>query len=82
MRGLTIPYLYSFVLFHRIQLQDPDEDDDENLCSIVVSLMRIDRKRTPANERPPIGFAIYKVTIKLPPVLCKTNIFCIFFRGL
>lgn len=45
----------------RIQLQDPDEDDDEDRCSIVVSLMRIDRKRTPANERPPIGFAIYKV---------------------
>jgi len=45
----------------RVQLQDPDEDDDEDRCSIVVSLMRIDRKRTPANERPPIGFAIYKV---------------------
>ena len=27
--------------------------------------MRIDRKRTPANERPPIGFAIYKVTMKM-----------------
>ncbi|CAH3140847.1 unnamed protein product [Porites lobata] len=45
----------------RIQLQDPDEDDDEDRCSIVVSLMRIDRKRTPATEKPPIGFAIYKV---------------------
>lgn len=56
---------YSFILFNRIQLQDPDEDDDEDRCSIVVSLMRIDRKRTPANERPPIGFAIYKVTMKL-----------------
>ncbi|XP_068730617.1 calpain-B-like isoform X1 [Montipora capricornis] len=45
----------------RIHLQDPDEDDDEDHCSIVVSLMRIDRKRTPANDKPPIGFAIYKV---------------------
>ena len=50
-----------FVLLNRIQLQDPDEDDDEDCCSIVVSLMRIDRKRTPATEKPPIGFAIYKV---------------------
>ena len=50
-----------FVLSNRIQLQDPDEDDDEDRCSIVVSLMRIDRKRTPATENPPIGFAIYKV---------------------
>lgn len=45
----------------RIHLEDPDEDDDDDLCSMVASLMRIDRKRTPANERPPIGFAIYKV---------------------
>ncbi|KAL9953560.1 hypothetical protein ACROYT_G040996 [Oculina patagonica] len=45
----------------RIELQDPDEDDDEDRCSIVGSLMRIDRKRTPANDRPPIGFAIYKI---------------------
>lgn len=45
----------------RIHLEDPDEDDDDDLCSLVASLMRIDRKRTPANERPPIGFAIYKV---------------------
>ena len=51
-----------FVLLNRIQLQDPDEDDDEDRCSIVVSLIRIDRKRTPATEKPPIGFAIYKVT--------------------
>ena len=50
-----------FALLNRIQLQDPDEDDDEDRCSIVVSLMRIDRKRTPATEKPPIGFAIYKV---------------------
>ena len=53
------------ILFRRIKLQDPDEDDDEDRCSILVSLMRINRKRTPANELPPIGFAIYKV-IKLP----------------
>lgn len=51
-----------FVLLNRIQLQDSDEDDDEDRCSIVVSLIRIDRKRTPATEKPPIGFAIYKVT--------------------
>ena len=51
-----------FVLLNRIQLQDSDEDDDEDCCSIVVSLIRIDRKRTPATEKPPIGFAIYKVT--------------------
>lgn len=50
-----------FALLNRIQLQDPDEGDDEDRCSIVVSLMRIDRKRTPATEKPPIGFAIYKV---------------------
>ena len=50
-----------FALLNRVQLQDPDEDDDEDRCSIVVSLMRIDRKRTPATEKPPIGFAIYKV---------------------
>lgn len=52
--------LYSF---DRIHLEDPDEDDDDDLCSMVASLMRIDRKRTPANERPPIGFAIYKVSM-------------------
>lgn len=51
-----------FALLNRVQLQDPDEDDDEDRCSIVVSLMRIDRKRTPATEKPPIGFAIYKVS--------------------
>ncbi|XP_015749307.1 PREDICTED: calpain-B-like [Acropora digitifera] len=45
----------------RIRLQDPDEDDDEHRCSMVISLMRTDRKRTPANDKPPIGFAIYKV---------------------
>ena len=50
-----------FVSFLRVQLQDPDEDDDEDRCSIVVSLMRIDRKRSPAQDKPPIGFAIYKV---------------------
>ena len=53
-----------FDLFNRIHLEDPDEDDDEDRCSIVVSLMRVDRKRTPANERPPIGFAVYKVNIR------------------
>ena len=53
---------YFWLSICRIRLQDPDEDDDEHHCSIVISLMRTDRKRTPANDKPPIGFAIYKVT--------------------
>ena len=36
--------------------------------------MRIDRKRIPVNERPPIGFAIYKVTVVKATVLWKNSV--------
>ncbi|XP_032221730.2 calpain-A isoform X2 [Nematostella vectensis] len=44
----------------RVCLKNPDDDDDE-LCTVIVSLMRVDRShRVKIPDRAPIGFAIYK----------------------
>ncbi|XP_020896807.1 calpain-B isoform X1 [Exaiptasia diaphana] len=43
----------------RVKLSDPDEDDENNYCSMVINLMRKDKKRLRRDA--PIGFAVYKV---------------------
>ncbi|KAK3800956.1 hypothetical protein RRG08_001204 [Elysia crispata] len=48
---------------YRLTLTDPDEDDDENLCTVVVSLMQKDRRRQRklGKENLRIGYVIYKL---------------------
>lgn len=49
---------------YRITLTDPDEDDDENKCTIIVALMQKNRRaqRNMGVECLTIGFAIYHVS--------------------
>lgn len=46
-----------------ITLEDPDEDDEESLCTVIVALMQKNRRaqRKMGAECLTIGFAIYKV---------------------
>lgn len=50
---------------YRITLTDPDEDDDENKCTVIVALMQKNRRaqRNMGVECLTIGFAIYHVRI-------------------
>lgn len=45
-------------------LEDPDEDDDEGLCTVIVGLMQKNRRsrRNVGLDCLTIGFAVYKVT--------------------
>ena len=47
-----------------ITLEDPDEDDEESLCTVIVALMQKNRRaqRKMGAECLTIGFAIYKVS--------------------
>ena len=47
----------------RVTVVDPDEDDDENLGTIIVGLMQKDmrKRRKEGVELYTIGYAIYKV---------------------
>ena len=53
----------SFV-FLRIKLEDPDSDDEDDLCTVVVGLIQKDRrkKKKLGAQNLTIGFSIYKVT--------------------
>ncbi|KAJ9599047.1 hypothetical protein L9F63_010504, partial [Diploptera punctata] len=48
---------------YRITLKDPDEEDEEDKCSIIVALMQKNRRiqRTKGMDSLTIGFAIYKI---------------------
>lgn len=45
--------------FFRVKLEEPDDDCEGNGCSIVIALMRKDKRRLQRDV--PIGFAVYKV---------------------
>lgn len=49
---------------YRVVLQDVDEDDDDNLCTMIVALMQKNRrsKRKLGMQCLTIGFIIYKIT--------------------
>ncbi|KAK3741281.1 hypothetical protein QZH41_012584, partial [Actinostola sp. cb2023] len=42
-----------------VKLSDPDEENENDCCSMVIALMRKDRRRL--HKDTPIGFAVYKV---------------------
>ena len=75
-RGLSvrIGLYYNIGLYFNIQyshcrvtLEDVDEDDDEDVCTLIVSLMQVGRRKLRrklgANANLTIGFAIYKVKL-------------------
>lgn len=47
-----------------MSLEDPDEDDDDGLCTVIVALMQKNRRsrRNMGMDCLTIGFAIYHVT--------------------
>lgn len=47
-----------------MSLEDPDEDDDDGLCTIIVALMQKNRRsrRNMGMDCLTIGFAVYQVT--------------------
>lgn len=47
----------------RMTLEDPDEDDDEDLCTCIIALMQKDRRklRQQGVQLLTLGFAIYKL---------------------
>lgn len=47
-----------------VSLEDPDEDDDDGLCTIIVALMQKNRRsrRNMGMDCLTIGFAIYHAT--------------------
>ena len=68
-----------------------DEDDDEDVCTLIVSLMQIGRRKLRrklgANANLTIGFAIYKVKLvtivfeRIFPFFyekCEINFFLVF----
>ena len=48
---------------YRINITDPDDDDDENMGTVLVGLMQKDRrkKRKEGADLLTMGYAIYKV---------------------
>lgn len=50
---------------YRFTLEDPDEDDDEENCTVVIALMQKNRRALQAtwDSFLSIGFSIYKVVI-------------------
>lgn len=49
---------------YTMELEDPDEDDDEGLCTVIVALMQKNRRsrKNAGMECLTIGFAIYALT--------------------
>lgn len=47
-----------------VELQDPDEDDDEGLCTVIMALMQKNRRsqRNVGIDCLTIGFAVYKLS--------------------
>lgn len=48
---------------YRITLEDPDDEDDEQKCTVIVALMQKNRRaqRKIGAECLTIGFAVYQV---------------------
>ena len=65
---LIIPLLYPDTFWtnpqFRMTLTDPDEDDDENMCTALVAVLQKDRrkKRKEGLDLLTIGYVIYKVS--------------------
>lgn len=75
----NIPYLIIPDTFwhnpqYRVTLTEPDEDDDDGKCTIIVALMQKNRrlKRTMGVEFLTIGFAIFYVSFDYKAV-CDEN---------
>lgn len=51
---------------YRITLEDPDEEDEERKCTVIIALMQKNRRaqRKIGAECLTIGFAVYQVIIK------------------
>lgn len=51
---------------YTVKLEDPDEDDDDDLCTMVVSLMQknVRQLKRYGADYQPIGYTIYKVSSK------------------
>jgi calpain, invertebrate len=49
---------------YRITVTDPDEDDDENMGTLIVALMQKDRrkKRNEGLDMLTLGYCVYKVS--------------------
>ncbi|XP_059481918.1 calpain-B isoform X3 [Neocloeon triangulifer] len=68
-RGITAGGCRNFIetFWHNpqyiITLEDPDEDDDESMCTVIVALMQKNRRsqRKMGAECLTIGFALYKL---------------------
>lgn len=56
---------------YTIELTDPDEDDEENKCTVIVALMQKNRRaqRKMGAECLTIGFAVYHVNFPSIPVV-------------
>lgn len=63
---------------YRITLEDPDEEDEERKCTVIVALMQKNRRaqRKIGAECLTIGFAVYQVSRKNIDVNLK-NMFSI-----
>lgn len=50
---------------YRITLEDPDEEDDERKCTVIIALMQKNRRaqRKIGAECLTIGFSMYQVVI-------------------
>lgn len=50
---------------YRITLEDPDDEDDEHKCTVIIALMQKNRRaqRKIGAECLTIGFAVYQVTL-------------------
>ncbi|XP_050700585.1 calpain-A-like isoform X1 [Eriocheir sinensis] len=56
---------------YTIQLKDPDEEDDDDLCTVIISLMQknVRQMKRYGKDYVPIGFTLYKLPPSRPPGL-------------
>ncbi|XP_063595877.1 calpain-B-like [Penaeus indicus] len=54
---------------YTVKLEDPDEDDDDDLCTMVVSLMQknVRQLKRYGADYQPIGYTIYKLPPEMEP---------------
>ncbi|XP_047499379.1 calpain-B-like isoform X3 [Penaeus chinensis] len=54
---------------YTVKLEDPDEDDDDDLCTMVVSLMQknVRQLKRYGADYQPIGYTIYKLPPEIEP---------------
>ena len=69
-------YLHSFWTNpqYRISVEDPDDDDDENMCTILIGVLQKDRrkKKSEGFDYMTIGFSVYQLKDPNVGVLDKT----------